>query len=194
MLQQQKDIGFSEGSDMSVEDLITELSGTTQSDLVEVREKTQRALDAAVTDEQRGRILSIFSMTLDQAERNLAARGEDEALEQLKVARAKCYRAFVVRECTVGHDSPGGGDVSVEMLMAATNREIAAGRMSEDHPLRKMAVEGAAAPHLSHAQLIAKHARQAPPPRPVPATPADGAKVAYALGNLVGRKLKGWLK
>ena len=47
------------------------------------------------------------------------------------------------------------------MLMAATNREIAAGRMTEDHALRKMAVEGAAAPHPSHSELVAKHAQLA---------------------------------
>jgi len=44
------------------------------------------------------------------------------------------------------------------MLMAVTNREIAAGRMTQDHSLRKIAVDGAAVPHLSHAELLAKHA------------------------------------
>jgi hypothetical protein len=65
-----------------------------------------------------------------------------------------------VQECTVGLDTPVvGGDVSIEMLMTVTDREIAAGRMTEDFSLRKIAVDGAAAPHLSHAELVAKHAQ-----------------------------------
>jgi hypothetical protein len=64
-----------------------------------------------------------------------------------------------VKECTVGLYSPGGGDISIEMLMAVTNREIVAGRMSEDHSQRTIAVEGAAVPHFSHAELIAQHAK-----------------------------------
>jgi hypothetical protein len=180
---------------MSIENLVNELATAKDFDMVEVREKVQREFDAAASSEQRGRVLAIFNMTLDQAERNLVARGDqEELLEKLKKARVQYYRAFLVKESTVGSDSPGGGDVSVEMLMAVTNREIAAGRMTEDHALRKMAVEGAAAPHPSHAELIAKHGRQAQPRGSGSTNKVDSSKRAYAFGSIVGRKLKGFFR
>jgi len=180
---------------MSIENLTGELTAAQPFDIDEVRGKVQRELDTAASSEQRGRILALFNKTLDQAERNLVARGgQEELLEKLKKERAQYYRAFIVKECTVGFDSSAGGDVSVEMLMAVTNREIAAGRMNEENPLRKMAVEGAAAPHPSHGELVAKHARQATPKAPASSDKADRSKLAYAFGNIVGRKVKGFFR
>lgn len=180
---------------MSIGDLVHELTTIRDFDLPKVRAKVQSELDAAASSEQRGRILEIFSKTLDQAERNLGARGDqEELLEKLSRERAQCYRTFIVKECTVGSGSPGGGDVSVEMLMAATNREIAAGRMTEDHALRKMAVEGAAAPHPSHSELVAKHAQLAQAKSTGSGTKPDSSNIAYAFGNVVGRKLKGFFR
>jgi len=101
---------------------------------------------------------------MDLTERNLIAQNEGELLENFRKAREQDYKVCIVQECTVGLKSPGGGDVSVERLMAVTNREIAAGRMSEQHSLRQIAVEGAAAPHLSDAQLVEKHRRLQRPP------------------------------
>ena len=49
-------------------------------------------------------------------------------------------------------------------MMVVTNREIAAGRMNEQHSLRQIAVQGAAAPRLSDAQLVEKHRRFQQPP------------------------------
>lgn len=53
--------------------------------------------------------------------------------------------------------------------MTVTNREIAAGRMTEDHSMRKITVEGAAAPHFSHAKLkeAAERSKAAPAPKTV---------------------------
>jgi hypothetical protein len=179
---------------MSIDALLDEITTATSLNIVDVAAKVQRELDAAASSEQRGRILGIFGMAMDQAERNLQAREQEDLLEQLRAARAQYYKSFLVKESTVGRGSPGGGDVSVEMLMAITNREITAGRMREDHPLRRMAVEGAAAPHPSHEQLIAKHARQAHPKDPSAPIKGDSSKVAYAFGNIVGRKLKGFFR
>jgi hypothetical protein len=69
-----------------------------------------------------------------------------------------------LRECTVGLSSPGGGDISVERLIAVTSREIAAGHMTEQHSLRQIAVQQAAAPHMSDAELVEKHRRLQQPP------------------------------
>src|SRR5579872_6715701 len=112
---------------MSIEDLAGELSKTGTFDFANIREKVEREFDTAASSEQRGRILALFSKMMDQAERNLAVRDDQqESLKQLKRARAHHYKRFIVQECTVGAGSAGGGDVSVEMLMAVTNREIAA--------------------------------------------------------------------
>lgn len=179
---------------MSIDSLVGELMAAKSFDLVEVAAMVKSEFDAAASSEQRGQILAIFNKTVDQAERNLAAREQGEPLEKLKTARAHYYRQFIVKECTVGLDSPGGGDVSVERLMAVTNREIAAGRMTEDHTLRRMAVEGAAAPHLSHAELVEKYAKQAHPKGAASTNKVDSSKLAYAFGSIVGRKLKGFFR
>lgn len=145
---------------MSIEGLASELASAKTFDVVDVRAKIEKEFAAATTSDQRGKVLAIFKATMDQVERHLINLGDQaELLENLRNARAQDYKIFIVQECTVGLDSPGGGDVSVEMLMAVTNREIAAGRMAEDHSLRKIAIESAAAPHMSHADLVAKHAQ-----------------------------------
>ncbi len=179
---------------MSIETLIDELTAAKSFGIVEVHEKIRREFDSAATSQQRGRILALFNMSMDQAERNLLTRGDqEELLEKLKRLRAQYYEKLIVQECTVGLGSPGGGDVSVDMLMAVTDREIAAGRMTEDRALRRMAVEGAAAPHLSHAELVAKY-KQAHPKGPASNHNVDSSMLAYTFGNIMGRKLKGLLR
>lgn len=145
---------------MSIESLVSELASAKSIDVIEVRAKIEKEFVSATTSDQRGKVLAIFKATMDQVERHLINSGNQaELLQNLRSARAQDYKIFIVQECTVGLDSPGGGDLSIDMLMAVTNREIAAGRMTEEHSLRKIAVEGAAAPHLSHDDLIAKHAK-----------------------------------
>jgi hypothetical protein len=79
--------------------------------------------------------------------------------------------------------------------MEVTNREIAAGRMTEEHPARQAAVKCAGEPHMSHAELIEKHAKlkaeaAARPNAPALKAKADSSPAAYAFGALLGRKLK----
>jgi hypothetical protein len=173
-------------SDMTIESLINEMKTAKSFDVVDIRAKIQKEFDAAQTSDQRGTVLALFKAAMDQVERHLAGQGDDKAelLAGLQKARAQDYKIFIVQESTVGLDTPVvGGDVSVDMLMAVTNREIAAGRMTEDYSLRKIAVEGAAAPHLSHAELLSKHAKlkeEAAKPPTVPQT--------------FGQKLKGFFR
>jgi len=142
-----------------------------------VRDKIHEEFDAAKSSEERGALLALFIATFNITEKNLA-KNAPEKLAEFQKARAQDYNLFLVKECTVGLDSPGGGDVSVEAMKIATDREVAAGRMTEDHELRKLAVQGCAAPHLTHAQLIEKHAKlQAAAAVPAPKT--------------LGQKLKG---
>jgi hypothetical protein len=185
---------------MSIENLANEPQSAESFDVVEVRAKIQKEFDAATTSDQRAKVLAISKATMDLIERNLTSRGDpEELLADFRKARAQDYNTFIYQECTVGRDSPGGGDISVEMLMAVTNREIAAGRMAEDHSVRKIAVEGAAAAHLSHAELLAKHAKlkdeaQKSKDEPAPQTPPGKATLAYAFGATLGKKLRGFFR
>jgi len=180
---------------MSIQSLIEEMKAATNKDIHEVRAKLGQEFDAAVTSQQRGTVLALFTAYMDALERGLAAQQADPKLiENFRTAREQDYKTFIVQECTVGLDTPVvGGDVSIERLMAVTNREVAAGRMTEDHSLRKLAVQSAAAPHMSDTELVAKHAAlraQAAQKATSPETTAGNPK-AYALGSVLGRTLKG---
>jgi hypothetical protein len=79
--------------------------------------------------------------------------------------------------------------VSVELLKAVTDREIAAGRMTEDHSLRRLALTTFAAPHLTHAQLLESHAKLKDESGRCKAAPGRRARLRFRRGG--GRKLKG---
>ncbi|HEY3654004.1 MAG TPA: hypothetical protein VGL34_03360 [Steroidobacteraceae bacterium] len=174
-----------ERSDISIQSLKNEITGAKSFHIADIRAKILREFDAAYTSDQRGTVLAIFKVVNDEAEGRLAGLGGDQAelLADFQKAREQDYKICIVKECTVGLDTPVvGGDISVDMLMAVTNREVAAGRMTEDHSMRKIAVDGAAAPHLSHAELITKHAK----------LKEDSAKPKVApVPQTFGQKLKG---
>jgi len=149
---------------VSVETLIAELKAGGDFDIAITRQKILKEFDAAATADDRSRVLAVFKAVMDATERTLIAKNEAELLSNFRAAREQDYKICIVQECTVGLHSPGGGDVSVERMMAVTNREIAAGRMTEQHSLRQIAVQGAAAPHLSDAQLVEKHRKLQLPP------------------------------
>lgn len=138
---------------------ITESPLMAISDPVGIRDKIFEEFKAAKTSEERAALLALFKATFDITEAHVA-KNKPEALAGLQKARAYDYKLFIYTECTVGLDTPiVGGDVSVDMLINVTDREIAAGRMTEDHSIRKIAIEGASMPHLSHDELLAKHAK-----------------------------------
>jgi hypothetical protein len=156
-----------------------------------VREKIHDEFDASTSSEERGALLAIYKATFDITESHLA-KNSPEKLAEFQKARAQDYNLLLVKETTVGLDSPGGGDVSVELLKAVTDREVAAGRMSEDHVLRKLAVDGCAAPHPTHEQLLAKHAKlKEQAERAKAVQTAGSASTAYAVGAVLGRRLSG---
>ena len=90
-------------------------------------------------------LLAIFKIVMDEVERHLG----DENLEQFRRERAKDYNVLIVRESLIGEN------VSVDKLAAVTDREVGAGRMPPDHELRKLAVRGIGAAHLSPTELKA---------------------------------------
>jgi hypothetical protein len=149
-------------------------------DFPAIRERVHDEFEVAQTVAERVMLLGIFKATMDAVERNLTERNQrgeesDEMLAKFRDARAKDYNMFVTKECLVG------GQVSAEMLLAVTDREIAAARMTEDHPLRKLAVDACAKPHLTHAEMVAKYGNK----RYADDPPAK---------QTVGQRLKGWFK
>jgi len=170
-------------ADASIENLINELKSAKTFDLPEARAKIGKVFDVAVTIDQRGQVLALFKAIMDEGERQLVRQGDqEELLAKFKEARVQDYKLLILLECTVGLHSPGGGQISVDMLMAVTTREIAAGRMTEDHSQRKIAVEGAAVPHFSHAEMLAQCAKLKEEAEKSKAAPAP---------KTVGEKFKG---
>lgn len=100
--------------------------------------------ESAKTEEMRVILLGLFETTMDIVERRTAA----EDLEQFKTLRRQFYNGLLIREAFVGEE-----DVSPEILDAVTQREVAAGRMSPDDELRKLAQAGVFAQGGSHTEL-----------------------------------------
>jgi hypothetical protein len=178
---------------VSIESLVKEIESATSShDLEKIRKRIEEEFLAAKTSDERAQVLAVFKAMTDRVERVLAARaGQDELLANFRATNGDEYKSLLYQECLVAGGSPEGGDISVEKMMAVTNREIAAGRMTEDHTLRKIAVQCAAAPHLSHAELLAKHAKLQAEAASAAKAPLGNATAAYAFGTVLGRKIKG---
>ena len=86
----------------------------------------------------------------------LAKNGDEQQLAAFKEARAGHRLHPTTGEGKHRGWQPRDGTVSPEMLMAVTNREITAGRLTADDPIRQLAVKAAASPHLSHAEMVEK--------------------------------------
>lgn len=93
--------------------------------------------------ERREALLGMFKATMDIAEKNIAPQD----LETFREARRQHYSSHLIGEALVG------GNVCAKTMFDVTSREIAAGRITEDDDLRKIAVAAYTAPHLTRAQL-----------------------------------------
>ena len=111
----------------------------TQTDVVTdwqgCRADIHREFDKAQTFDQRGALLAIFHAMMDIVEKNLIASDD---LEKFRKARDQDYCLLLVKECTKD------ANVRPDLLEQATTREVEAGRMSQDHQLRQLAVSGMA--------------------------------------------------
>ena len=113
-----------------------------------IRDKIFEEFAAAPSSEHRSALLQMFKATMDVAENWHATHGTAEALAAFRKARIDDYTQLLVNESCVD------GNVSPEMLMFVTNREIAAGRLPVDDPIRQVAVKAAGSPHPSHAEML----------------------------------------
>jgi hypothetical protein len=80
------------------------------------------------SSEHRGALLQIFTSTMDVLESTVSP----ENLDEFNESRRKHYGTFIAGEALVGET------ICIDTLFAITNREIAAGRMTEAHSIRKI--------------------------------------------------------
>ena len=121
---------------MSVSKLIQELEDTPLHepfDWIAFSARVNEEFAAATTSEKRGDLLAARAVAMEFVVRQLELHGEH--LEKFTDACELEYKRLIVQETLVD------GVVSYEEMLHVTDREIAAGRMSEDYALRAIAIE-----------------------------------------------------
>jgi len=121
---------------MSVSKLIQELEDTPLHepfDWIAFSARLNEEFVAATTSEERGDLLAARTAAMEFVVRQLGLHGDH--FEKFTDACELEYKRLIVQETLVD------GVVSYEEMLHVTDREIAAGRMSEDYALRAMAIE-----------------------------------------------------
>lgn len=88
---------------------------------------------AATTSEERSELLAVRAVAMEFVVRQLQLHGEH--LEKFTDACELEYKRLIVQETLID------GVISYVDMLHVTDREIAAGRMSEDYALRTIAIE-----------------------------------------------------
>src|ERR1700735_2368577 len=131
---------------MSVSKLIQELEDVPPHEPFEwiaFSARVNEEFAAATTSGERSDLLAARAVAMEFVVRQLELRGEH--LEKFTDVCELEYKRLIVQETLVD------GVVSYEEMLHVTDREIAAGRMSEDYALRAIAVEECPQAGLGHA-------------------------------------------
>jgi hypothetical protein len=121
---------------MSVSKLIQELEDMSPDeplDWIAFSARVNEEFSAAATSEERSDLLAARAVAMEVVVRQLELHGEQ--FEKFTDACELEYKRLIVQETLVN------GAVSYEEMLHVTDREIAAGRMSEDYALRAIAIE-----------------------------------------------------
>ncbi len=121
---------------MSASELIREIESLPPDqplDWVGLSERLNAEFTAAASPEERGALLAVRAAAIDLLENQLALQAEQ--LEKFIDVCDLEYKRLIVQEASVG------SQISFERMLRVTDREIAAGRMSEDFALRQIAEE-----------------------------------------------------
>jgi len=135
---------------MSALDIIARLQTDAASgrelDFKAIREEIHETSERTDSAEERVILLQVFNSVMDMVERS--GNILPGQLETFQATRATDYNLLLMREVLVGEN------VSVELLNAVTQREVAAGRMAEDHSLRDLALTSIKEPYQTVQQLM----------------------------------------
>src|SRR5580658_9781373 len=121
---------------MSVSKVIQELEDMPPDepfDWIAFSTRVNEEFAAATTSEERSELLAARAVAAEFVVRQLELHGDH--LEKFTDACELEYKRLIVQETLVD------GAVSYEEMLHVTDREIAAGRMSEDYALRAIALE-----------------------------------------------------
>jgi hypothetical protein len=121
---------------MSVSKLIQELEDMPPDepfDWIAFSARVNEEFGAATTSEERSDLLAARAVAAEFVVRQLELHGDH--FEKFTDAFELEYKRLIVQETLVD------GVVSYEEMLHVTDREIAAGRMSEDYALRAIAIE-----------------------------------------------------
>jgi hypothetical protein len=121
-----------ENRDQRVQDLLSRVQNSPSLDWRGIREKIHE-LFGQVATEERVILLRVFTAVMDAVERQ-GFKGRPDDLAIFRETRRKDYNLLLTMETVVE------GNVSPDLLDMVTAREVAAGRMSPDDTLRKLAV------------------------------------------------------
>jgi hypothetical protein len=127
---------LAEGIQMSVSKSIQELEDKPADepfDWIAFSARLNEEFSAATTSGERSDLLAARAVAMEFVVRQLELHGEQ--LEKFIDACELEYKRLIVRETLLD------GVVSYEEMLHVTDREIAAGRMSEDYALRTIAIE-----------------------------------------------------
>ena len=100
-----------------------------------IRDEIHAEHDRATTTHDRETLLGVHKTIMDHVEQH--TRPKD--LEAFKKFRREDYNLLLIKEGMIGNDTD---NLSAHVMAAITNREVAAGRMSPDDELHKIAVAG----------------------------------------------------
>jgi hypothetical protein len=120
--------------DARVRDLLDRVQQGRTLDWRGIREEIH-ALYTEVTTAERVTLLRIYTAVMDAVERQ-SFDGRPDELAKFRETRRQDYNLLLVVETTVE------GNVSPDLLDMVTAREVAAGRMSPNDEMRRLAVEG----------------------------------------------------
>ena len=121
---------------MSVSSLIQQLEEVPPDepfDWIAFSARVNEEFGAATTSGERGELLAARAAAIEIVVRQLQLHGGH--LEKFTDACELEYKRLIVQETLID------GEVSYEEMLHVTDREIAAGRMSEDYALRVIAIE-----------------------------------------------------
>jgi hypothetical protein len=121
---------------MSASKLIQELEAMPPDeplDWIAFSARVNEAFNVATTSEEHGDLLGARALAMDFVVRQLELHGDQ--LEKFIDACELEYKRLIVQETLID------GAVSYHEMLHVTDREIAAGRMSEDYALRTIAIE-----------------------------------------------------